>query len=183
MDETEILQGVQKIVREALYKTQCNKAALARKLGMSNDALTGWQRGDVRRLDIINLVRLCQLAELSMDALFDLQGKGTALGSENIESWRERAERAEWMLDQIRDNSQATSQQTQTSASASIPSGDAVSGGVGMSQSDQVRLKLRQHLERTTIEALQDAQDEVDKHSVPKEKENQQPNDGIAKHG
>ncbi len=81
MDETEILQGVQKIVREALYKTQCNKAALARKLGMSNDALTGWQRGDVRRLDIINLVRLCQLAELSMDALFDLQGKGTALGS------------------------------------------------------------------------------------------------------
>lgn len=174
------MQGVKDVIKEALRKTQCSKAALARMLGMSDDALSGWQRGDVRRLDIINLVRLCELAELSMDALFSLQGKGTVQGSDDLEALRLRAERAEWMIDQLRGQAQAP--QTLSVAPA-IPFGEAFSGEQLKGQGDPERLKLRRKLERATLEALMDAQIEVDKYTVPRKKEDQLPDTGVKKHG
>lgn len=174
------MQGVKDVINEALRKTQCSKAALARKLGMSDDALSGWQRGDVRRLDIINLVRLCELAEVSMDALFCLQGKGTVQGSDDVGSLRQRAERAEWMIDQLRGQAQAP--QTQSVATPAIPLGEVFSGERWKGHGDQKRMKLRRKLERATLEALLDAQIEVDKYTVPKKQE-KQPDTGDLKHG
>ena len=185
--EEEIMQGVKDLIGAALHKQQISKAALARKLGMSDDALSGWQRGDVRRLDIINLVRLCESADLSMDALFCLQGKDLGQGTVDIDTLRERAERAEWMLDQLWASNQARAAYPTPGGLQRKPLLQAIADYKLQNQQTHERLRLLRMLQRVTVEALLDVQSEVVKYTVPRGTGRQLPGlqqfNNEAKHG
>jgi transcriptional regulator with XRE-family HTH domain len=91
VDEGRVRAAIPAAVEAARRKRHWSRAELGRQLEMSDDALAAWEAGQIRRLDLLKLVRLFEFAEQSMDEAFGISVQGgTAVSSEELEKQIER---------------------------------------------------------------------------------------------
>lgn len=92
------MRAVSNAVRLAKENQHWSGLQLARELGKDDSTVSRWESGQVTSIDVVALVRLFELAGLSMDQEFGLPVDPDLV---DARAWRERCIRAEGVLDML----------------------------------------------------------------------------------
>lgn len=99
VESSRIAAIVAETIETACRQRKWSYSDLAEEIGVAESTIHKWRAGPQDNYKVQALIKLFELAGASMDRLFELDPD-----AESVDELRRRAERAEWMLDQLRES-------------------------------------------------------------------------------